>query len=89
MSGSHPLVQIRHDLVTALAYQRRYRGRASSDALVLAMRTANDAEGERLRAAGPAPTPESKPTARRAQFVGGEWLPAHRVRSWPWVQSSS
>lgn len=49
MNGSRPLVQIRHDLVTAVAYQRRYRGRASSDALVLAMRTANDAEVEQLR----------------------------------------
>ncbi len=48
-TGLRPLDMIRLELETALAYQERWRERASDDALVLAMRTANEDEIRALR----------------------------------------
>jgi hypothetical protein len=80
MNGSHTLVQIRHDLVAALAYQLSHRGRASSDALVPAGCTANDAEVEQPvpnselgwlhRTASQLATPESGPAAAHGWLLG-------------------
>lgn len=50
MTSLRSAAEIRHDLVTAVAYQEKYSSRPSDDPLVRQMRSTNDAEIERLQA---------------------------------------
>ncbi|MHB8246132.1 MAG: hypothetical protein ACYDGN_12415 [Acidimicrobiales bacterium] len=50
MNSLRSASQIRHDLATAVEYQQKYSSRPSDDPLVKQMRSANDAEIEKLRA---------------------------------------